>query len=902
MMRKVSPVLVLLLALSAALGSAYAAARHHAAKHRVVHGLTAPSLLSPSSGSHVQQIPALAWSAARGASEYEYQVAADPHFRSIVLGSGPGEGTAATHNLAAALSKSVTDGTYYWRVRGLTKTKERGPWSATWTIVKSWSEAPQPTAPENGAPITWPSVPLVLRWTSVPSATEYIVTISTDPSLSNTVVGSAASPVKTWATAFALPGTLPAGQYYWAITPVDTEGHRGTRSPIRTFTWSWPTTTTTQVTDVNPGAGIFEPQFSWAPIPGASRYEVQVNTAEEFPVGSMWCCEREPPTIGTSLSPTVVLNNTHEYYWRVRAVDASGNTGVWNEGPKFKKNFDAIAPSIPNLTMTNTRGETQPAGEETETPIVTWSPVPGAASYEVQLAPFTSEECSWLKHKTYLTSTLAWTPLAEDHGNPGPETWPRARSEGSLEGSAYCVRVLARSDRDAKGEQVIGNWTYLGGEEQPAFTFLKQKTPEVVSGPLRTPAEAYVMPAPGSTSPRTPLFTWKPVKGAGYYYVVIARDSNFTNVVDVATTAIPAYAPGLSGEEPLDDETTAYYWAVLPVKPGGGGGSAVEPLQNNPQAFNKQSVPPSPLAPISGAVVENQPTFSWSPAEGALNYTLEVSQNPTFGTLIDNVKTDSTSYTSSSTYPANATLYWRVRANDANEHREHEGLNWSPAQVFRRTLPVPTPAATNPTGGSAIPVLTWTPVSGATAYEVHGEQPDGTTKEFTLDSTAFTASEWDGPGIWRWQVRAAFPTSGFANVFGGFFAPQSFAHTINPPAGVVAVKAGSRIVIDWDPEPYAREYEVQIATTDTFTFGSTIESRRIDTAYWAPNVDFTQATNRGTLYWRVAAIDNRGNVGPYTEGQFVPPPKARSKANCTTKSKQKHHAKRCSVSKKKKHH
>ena len=409
-----------------------------AVKHTKVHGLAAPGLLEPANGANVQQVPTLTWSAVNGATEYEYQVAADRQFHSIVLGKGTGLGTSTTFNLAAALGKPVTDGTYYWRVRGLTKTKEPGAWSATRTLVKAWTQAPQLLGPADGAAITWPSVPLVLSWTPVPSATEYIVTIATDSKLSNVVLGSATSPVKTWASVYALPGTLPAGRYYWAITPVDAAGHRGTASAVRTFNWSWPTSTTTQVSDVDPELGIFEPQFSWSPIPGAAHYEVQVNTAEAFPVGSMWCCDLsgsgEKSAIGTSLSPTQVLNNTYEYYWRVRAIDASGNAGVWNEGPKFKKNFDDVTPTVPNLGMVNThdeatlaageetakeeaereeeeretgkavrrRGEeteTPTGGRETEAPIVTWSAVPGAASYELQVTPYVaSENCAtgWL--------------------------------------------------------------------------------------------------------------------------------------------------------------------------------------------------------------------------------------------------------------------------------------------------------------------------------------------------------------------------------------------------------------------------------------------------------------------------------------------------------------------------
>ena len=43
------------------------------------------------------------------------------------------------------------------------------------------------------------------------------------------------------------------------------------------------------------------------------------------------------------------------YYWRVRALDAAGNAGVWNRGPDFVKTFDKVppvtAPSIKNLHM-----------------------------------------------------------------------------------------------------------------------------------------------------------------------------------------------------------------------------------------------------------------------------------------------------------------------------------------------------------------------------------------------------------------------------------------------------------------------------------------------------------------------------------------------------------------------
>jgi hypothetical protein len=891
-MRRISPlllaaVLCILGAVSVTQAAIHgmASAKHHkAAKHPKVHGLKAPGLLTPNDGAHLQQIPALTWNAVSGAAEYEYEVAADARFHAIVLGKGPGMGASTTHNLAATLATAVTDGKYYWRVRGITATNKHGAWSTTRTLEKDWSTPPRLLEPAEGTAISWPTKPLVLTWTAVPGATEYIVTVATDPELSNIVVGSATSPQKTTATVFALPRSLPVGgPYYWAITPVDAAGHRGARSGRASFQWSWPTSTTTQLKDLTNPFG-FGPQFSWAPIPGAAHYEVEVNQSPEFPAGSKWCCT--DLVTGISLTPIEVLGNDQSFYWRVRAIDANGNAGVWNlgvgehgaVGEGFTEAFDNVATTVPELAMRDAQtGKPEAAGTSTKTPIVTWAPAPGASSYEVQVTHYSSSEhgCAWVGAPIFATSTLAWTPLGSSHGNI--KGWPPTITGSLAEGETYCVRVRARSDHDAKNKSVVSDWTQLGGLDEPAFTFQEQD--EVKGTPGTNPSITYLTPAPVSTSSRTPLFTWERVAGAASYYVVIARDAAFTEVVDVASTIVPAYAPPLNSGEPLTDQVNAYYWAVVPFNDKGEE-FALPPQRDHPQTFNKSSVPPTPLAPTreSGATVSGQPTFSWSPAESALNYTLQVSGDETFANPIDSVTTASTAYTSVATYPADTTLYWRVRANDANKR----GLNWSAKQAFSHTLPVPTPAPSNLTGGEAIPVLTWTPVTGATGYDVHVEQPDGTTRDFTSASPAFTATEWAGPGNWRWQARAEFPKGVAGTIPGGYFSLRPFAHTIGLPTGASGVRSGSRIVISWHPQAYAKQYEVAISTSETFR--PSIETHKVTQTSWAPNVDLTKQPNKGTLYWRVAAVDGKGNVGPYATGRFVPP-----KSKCVVrKVKRKH--------------
>lgn len=848
------------------------------------HSLHAPALTSPANGARVQQLPAIGWNAVRGAATYEYQVAADPRFNSIALGRGTGKGTSHTYNLSATLDTAVPNGSYYWRVRGLTAKDKVGAWSRVRRIVKSWSSSPQITG-GNGVAVSWPAQALVLQWSSVPYASKYIVSIATDPALSNLVVGTRAKPTETQGVTFALPTSLAPGPYYWAITPVDAEGHRGVRSALATFQWAWPTTTTTSVTDLNAEAGTFDdPMFSWNPVPGAARYEVEVNSAEGFPAGSKWCCIGT--TTGTSLAPLQTLGN-NRYYWRVRAVDARGDAGVWNYGQSFTKAFDPSQPSVRNLTMRDAQGATQSEALPTSTPIVTWDPVPGASRYEVQLGLYNQggHYCDWTLASSpgyhADTATNAWTPLGPWNGKrPYSEAWPVAQRDSAIPtgpNAAYCVRVNAHSDSDARRSEVTSEWTYLNGYNNAAFTFT---SPPEGSSCTSMPANAYALPANGSQTPRTPYFTWQPVPGAGGYYVVIARDAGFTQVVDVGFTDVNAYAPRLAKSTPLSDETTAYYWAVMPAETPAGAGVCSDPLHDNPQSFNKSSVAPQPLAPGAGSEISAQPSFRWTPAENARTYHLQVAQDPTFGAPLDDITTDATAYTSSTTYPADTVLYWRVRANDWNG----QGLNWSPTQTFVRRLPVPALAPLGATTVLGIPPITWSPVEGAISYDMHVEQPTGKSDDFTFESPSATVVSYYGTGIAHYQVRAEFPTNAGGKVAGAYSPRQSTLLILAAPRGARGTRSGSRLLVTWQPEPDAKQYQVEISTTNGFN--SRIESHKVDGTSWAPNIDLSKKRNRGTLYWRVAPVDQRGGVGSFTSGAFKVAGSRRS--HCVGKANKRH--------------
>jgi hypothetical protein len=827
--------------------------------------LRAPGPQSPADGATVEIPPPLTWAAVKGADHYEVQVAANQTFTSPVVSFGT-KNALITNNTAATPNKAWADGSYFWRVRAVTPSDAAGKWSAPRKIIKAWETVPLLQGGDNLA-VTWPLTPLVLKWSIVPHAQKYLLTIATDDALSNAVVGSATKPVEVYGNVFSLPTTLAPGDYSWAVTPVDSDDHRGQRSAIGHFHWSWPTTTTVRVADLDPDPRVFDPQFSWDPVPGAARYEVEVNAAEDFAPGSKWCCD--DLTTGTSLSPKIVLAN-NAYYLRVRAFDAAGNAGVWNVydgGNPFTKQFDDVTPTMPNLRMVDTSGNTVSGTPSTDTPIVAWDPVAGASRYEVSWGVYASDGgaqpayCHYLPGDVAFTGSTAWTPLAT-RAHIGPTAWPNPQTDASLVANdQYCVRVLARTDDDAKGQQVVSQFTQLNGADNPAFTYLAQPAGAT---PGHTLNGSYILPGGGITTTRTPLFTWTRDTNAAGYYVVIARDAGFTRIADIGYTQVPAYAPRLRNEvtakAPLSDETTAYYWAVIPA--GSGGVPSEDPQVMSPHTFNKNSTSPALLGPVNGADVTTQPTFRWTEAENAREYRLQVSQDPTFGNPIDDVITDSTAFTSSSTYPADTQMYWRVRANDWNG----QGLNWSQTATFVRRLVAPTFLALDNPVTELLPTLHWTPVEGAVSYTVHVEDTLGADKNFDVASPLMTPTKVTGTGIMHLSARANFPTTGSSTVSSGFFDAVSITKTLGPVKKANGLKLGKRVLITWDPDPSAKSYDAQISTTDAF--GSTVETTNTFNPAWAPILDRSPG---GRLYWRVTPVDDSGARGAYATGSFVLP-------------------------------
>jgi hypothetical protein len=184
---------------------------------------------------------------------------------------------------------------------------------------------------------------------------------------------------------------------------------------------------------------------------------------------------------------------------------------------------------------------------------------------------------------------------------------------------------------------------------------------------------------------------------------------------------------------------------------------------------------------------------------------------------------------------------------------------------FRRTLPIPVLDPANPTIGGTIPVLSWSPVPGAISYGLHVDKVDGGTDDFTVATSRFTPTVFYGNGIWKWKVRANFPSSSGDAVSGPYTAPTNFLRRVLPPANAQAVITNDRVVFSWAPVTTSASYRLQVAKDDSFT--DLIETVTTPNNTYAPLLSGRYGDG-GRLYWRVAILDKGNNLGAFARGDL----------------------------------
>jgi hypothetical protein len=158
-----------------------------------------------------------------------------------------------------------------------------------------------------------------------------------------------------------------------------------------------------------------QPVFSWNPVPGAVRYEIELAPADESAV---------LVSDATSLSykPAGPLLVT-DYLWRVRSTNASGVASLWSETRIIRLQSPPAAGPLRNFYTIST-------------PTLNWNRVTWATQYELQVDE----------------SPAFMSPLAFTASVPANEV---SKATSPLADGTYYWRVRG------KRSDIIGNWSVI---------------------------------------------------------------------------------------------------------------------------------------------------------------------------------------------------------------------------------------------------------------------------------------------------------------------------------------------------------------------------------------------------------------------------------------------------------
>ncbi len=438
--------------------------------------------------------PTFTWYAVAGTTAYTLLVDNDDDFSSPIADFC----TSPTKTTCTPTS-ALTPGTYYWKVNinGVVS-------PVVWSFIMTPSIPGKPTlvSPNNGAKVTDPTP--TLDWNAVAGLNMTYELLVDDAANFKTPV---VSPPVSANTDYTFTSDLDEKRYYWKVRAINEYGVPGPWSSYRSFIVDAILMSSPADDAIVTNA---KPTFRWGTAGSGSTYQLQVATdagfANQVPVCAV--STKTSCTLTTALTPGV-------YYWRVN-VNSQPSTYVWS----FI--YTLPAPAAPKLVNPANSAVTNDS-----TPTLSWMPVTGATTYEVQLA------------RTSRFNPMIFTVAGV--------TNPFTTVNTLLADGRYLWRV-----RSVNNLGVPGRWS-------SARSFTVDTIPPTAPV-LTTPA------ANATIHDSTPTLKWRSISGIRRYWVQVASDSNFNtivvdaNQVSSATYTVPnALALGAG----------TYYWRVRAIDPAG---------------------------------------------------------------------------------------------------------------------------------------------------------------------------------------------------------------------------------------------------------------------------------------------------------------------------------------------
>ena len=627
--------------------------------------ISAPSPLTPAEGSTITAtgidgsvaappvaFPVFSWSPVDGAKTYLLQISQEIGFNNKM------EFTTPLTFYTPPNAIQLHDGVWYWRVRAQVSGQEVSEFSAIQSFTRQWASPdnfPVLVSPEENETLEFYQPPS-FSWQPVMGAAAYKFQIATASDFTTILYSQT-----TLSTTHQPLLKLANGSYSWRVIPLDAANREGTFSSIRSFNLGY-NRIPQLIRPEDFSTPTFTPTFQWTAVLGAQFYRLQYSTDPTFNSGII-----QVDTRNTTYTPTGTLPNDVNYYWRVRAhsgnsiSDWSNNGNGWT----FRKQW-YIQPVL--LTPVNLY-------QFVRFPFFSWTPVPGASSYKIEVD----------RNQDFVDVLLS--------SNTSNPFYMPEKYEGDSGVRYWRVTPYDGNGKAGKPGDVSSYWS--------SYTF---SSPTLVAPLYYYPPNNFPAPdvdvAMDPHEDRTvslPVFTWQrltdPDIGAtmGRAYRVQVSDDPLFGTVDWTVETENLNAAPTSANPFVPAAGIDYFWRVTALtNPGGamvGEWSQIWKTRIDlSQGLSPTSgTAPQHIRPVRAAEwVETTPLFEWYPYAGADSYEVQISLDSAFASVTDSATIPYPAYAPTNSlgqrslsHTGFGTYYWRVRAMSGGAPLSQWSTPWS---------------------------------------------------------------------------------------------------------------------------------------------------------------------------------------------------------------------------------
>ena len=725
-----------------------------------------------------------------------------------------------------------------------------------------------------------------LTWNTSAGAASYTLQVSTSSTFSSYVYNQSGL-----RTSQQISGLSNSTTYYWRVSASNSYG-TSSYSAAQSFTTGALPGVPVLLSPANNSTYIsLSPTLRWTAISGVISYTLQVsanNTFASFVYNQSGLTEISQQISG--------LSNMTTYYWRVSAANIYGMSSY----SAVQSFTTGAAPDPPVLAS-----PVNNAKDISIMPALTWNASTGAASYTLQVST-TAAFSSFVYNQSGLTSlnqqisglnyltTYYWRVSAgnsfgtSQYSNvysfatidfPAPSnltvTFPDSTTarltwqDNSSFETGFEIMMSTDSINYTPVKEVPANTVSadINGTYSQSIRYyykLRAKTALNVSPYSNVSSSGLTPKIPVLTIPAnnaadvilSPTLTWNTSAGAASYTLQVSASNTFSSYVynQSGLTGISRQISGLSN-------STIYYWRVSASNIYGTSSYSAA------QSFTTGALPGVPvlLSPANNAVdMVVPPTLTWSASQGAISYTLQVSVNSTFGSI---VYTDSGITGTIRQVPglsSSMQYYWRVSVTTV-----YGTSPWSGGWNFTTGAAPAAPVLTSPANGSIdialSNALTWNASQGAASYTLQVSSSI-TFASFAYNQSGLTSLSQQIPGLsnfttYYWRVSAAnnFGTSAYSSVWS--FATIGTAPSA-PDLSIPANNTANIVLsptLSWNASIVASSYTLQVSSNNSFS----------DYVYNKSGITgisqgISGLNNLTTYYWRVNATNSYGTSASWS--------------------------------------